>query len=314
MTRLLWCAIGVWAFLGAQSAPAPTFVDVPIRVIGLDRRPARGVLAADLEVQVDGAPARIESLTPDVRPLSLALIVDTTFSTGASFSRQIRDVTRASVLERLEPGDRVRISGLRSDAMNPEGFSDNPKVLRSSLDALFNRPQREKAGPSPIWDAIWEALEALAIERGRPAVLVATDGRSTGNRHGLWDVLREAIRSGVSIDVFYGGGPDLIPQDGDRVASVHPDVPLRQFAVQSGGELFDGFSRTGNSGFGSNTLAPVLRMAGDQLRHGYLLRLSLPGDGRFHSLTVNARQDGFLVRAPESLYAPAAPRTLARPR
>jgi hypothetical protein len=316
MTRLLWCAVGAWMVLGAQSAPGPTpsFVDVPIRIIGVGGQPARGVPAADLEAALDAEPIRIESLMPDSRSISLGLIVDTTFSGGPSFLNQIRDVVKQSVLDRLQPGDRVRISGLHVDTQRTARFLDQTAALRSSLDALFHRPDIERAGPSPIWDAMWDALHSLEEERGRPVVLVATDGRSTGNLHGLSDVLREAIRVGASVDVFYGGGRDLIRQEGDRVASVRPDVPLRQFAAQTGGELFDGFGRASSSGTGRNALAAVLRMAVDQLRHGYLLRLPVPSDGKFHALSVKARQSGLIIRAPEAVLSPMAHVAGAHPR
>jgi hypothetical protein len=86
-------------------------------------------------------------------------------------------------------------------------------------------------GPSPIWDAMDKTISLLASDNGRRAVIVMTDGMSTGNVHSVSDVVAHAKTAGVSISGIFGGTPFLQWEEWP----VHPGETLRAMATETGG-------------------------------------------------------------------------------
>jgi hypothetical protein len=80
------------------------------------------------------------------------------------------------------------------------------RELSASVRGLLQIPDAERLGPSPIWDALDEALtEAASDPSGRPAVVLFSDGKSSANVHGLDEVIDHATRLHVSIHAVVEG-------------------------------------------------------------------------------------------------------------
>jgi hypothetical protein len=89
----------------------------------------------------------------------------------------------------------------------------------------------DRLGPSPIWDAIDGAISLLASQNGRRAVIVMTDGLSTGNVHSVADVVNHAKLAGVSISGIFAGNPFVLWTEWP----VHPGQTLTAMAADTGG-------------------------------------------------------------------------------
>jgi hypothetical protein len=155
-----------------------------------------------------------------------------------------------------------------------------------------------------------------------------TDGRVTGSRLGLSDVVARAISNGVIVDVISSGGDTTIPQ-GQPFAPlsrpypavvVRSDVYVKHLAEQSGGILRTnrGPARApttvmGGGGFTINLgefmplpVSPGPRFAEilNGLRQMYSVGIIPPwADGQMHALQVRVRRPGALVQAPRAYFA-----------
>ena len=58
-------------------------------------------------------------------------------------------------------------------------------------------------GPSPIWDAVYRAVEVLEERPGARAILMATDGKATANVHGYQETFERAVRAGVRVNIGF---------------------------------------------------------------------------------------------------------------
>jgi hypothetical protein len=181
-------------------------------------------------------PAPSHSQHPARSPLVVAFLYDLTMSAGSlgkpvTEIRQLQDVTEC-VTAHLETPDTLRFGFITSHLYLSRAYAVSEitdfyrKVVRPTAVAPSNR-----VGPSPIWDAIDGTISLLAADSGRRAVIVMTDGLSTGNVHGVSDVINHAKTAGVSISGVFSGNPFVLWQEWP----VHPEVTLAEMAAATGG-------------------------------------------------------------------------------
>jgi hypothetical protein len=189
-------------------------------------------------------------------------------------------------------------------------------------------------GGSPAWDAVDAAVDLLQSQRGRRAIVLVTDGRSTGNVHSLGEATDRAQATGVSVfivglgldETFYQGWNVALPKETQR-ARVRPAAPLELLASATGGAYAPVFGpekgrpkrvdalanrprreRDGGEPFHpakvderafKRWLGRMLATYVDELHGAYALRFSVPAqDGRLHALDVRVRAPGLRVRFP----------------
>ena len=173
---ILTCAIAV-------QTPAPATTDVPVSVVILDaaNKPVTGLTAADFEAFIDAASVPITSVTPR-GPLSLAVVVDTTRSTGWGRTGTIKGPQNEvlAALTSLRDDDQVLFGSfgprIRFDG---EWRLRRGRNLAAEVEKAFKADADETHGPSPIWDVIYDTVQMLAAEPPPRAMLLLTDGRST---------------------------------------------------------------------------------------------------------------------------------------
>lgn len=166
-------------------------------------------IAAPLFATADRRPIADQTRAASVEsasPLTVVLVLDV----SASVSRlpmfvETRFVQVFNAFVRgLRPGDRagVGVIGRRfqSSALVSDG-RDLPAIARRLLQV----PDSERLGPSPIWDAIESAITLVEASDGRLAVVLFSDGKSTGNVRGLQDVTAHANKARVSINAVIEG-------------------------------------------------------------------------------------------------------------
>jgi hypothetical protein len=88
-------------------------------------------------------------------------------------------------------------------------------------------------GPSPIWDSLDGAVTTLAPAAGRHAILLLSDGKSSGNMRGLNEVIAHAREAGVSISAVVEGESS----PGGAQAGLDPADLIAKIAKATGGHI-----------------------------------------------------------------------------
>lgn len=155
----------------------------------------------------------------------------------------------------LSPGDRLRIGSVaRVARFSPAFTADRAALERATRDAL-DVPEADRYSGTPIWDAIDAAVSLLEQQPEPRAIVLVTDGLSTGNRISLRAATDHAIRSRVAVSIVceWWGKPRTSRADGGNVLSLRretawpwktmqpfmtpPDVLLGHLADSTGGIL-----------------------------------------------------------------------------
>jgi len=135
------------------------------------------------------------------------------------------------------PGERFSVSTFREHVELGRFFTRDRNALRASGRTRLDIPDRDisRYGPSPIWDALNAAVEALKPLPGRRSVVLVTDGKASGNHLGVDDVAHRAAEAGVIINVI-GVQPDYDQRQADgSTITVRPTAFLQRLAAATGG-------------------------------------------------------------------------------
>jgi hypothetical protein len=253
-------------------------VTVHVAITDVQGNPIAGLTTTDIEVWGDGEPVQVRRVGP-AQPLSLVVLLDVTSSMSSVMVPFVWDGTyeggRLKVsgtrapdrpvdlfLKPIQEGllaarvatDRVRFGTITAEPRFSPGFRTDRATLLADARELLRVPDSERYGPSPIWDAVGHAVTSLESEPGQRAVLLVTDGYSTGNHLSLRDVINQAVRVGVSVLVihewprFSGRGGRIADSTVNPWMIISnpfgnpPNVTLRQLAAGTGGFYFvDGY-------------------------------------------------------------------------
>jgi hypothetical protein len=188
------------------------------------------------------------------------------------------------------PPDRVRVGGLARTLVLSPRFATEQAELRLATRLALDVPRADRIGPSPLWDGVETAVQALEAERGRRAIVMVTDGRSTGNVHGMAEVTNHAVFADVSINVIGAPTGMFLRQDESTYARVRPTVLLEQMAGATGGAYAEVR--------GPGDVAPFLVRGISRLHELYTLGFPpVAWDGRTHGIAVRVKRPGVTVRA-----------------
>jgi hypothetical protein len=259
-------------------------VAVAVAVEHRDGRPVEGLTAGDFSLLLDGQPVTVTKATYDSTSPNVAVLLDLTASNVWPGGASIRDHVLAVFSDNTAVivgtfGRVVRWSG---------GFSTDRSEQRRLLQTALGLRPEERTGPSPVWDVVSDALAALHSRQGRKAVLLITDGQTTGNRLGLADVADQAIASAVPVNIIFSGSSRLLNQALGMTARVLPDRPLSQLAGATGG-YFSAILKD---------KADALRMTARAMRSVYRLEFMAPSKPGFQRLLVATKNSDHLPRAP----------------
>jgi hypothetical protein len=304
---VLACAI---AAADASSVATPRIASDDLTIfVSVEREdgtPVGGLTAADFEVLVAGVRMPVQRASPGPRPLRIVLLVDVT--TRPQISERDMERLVGDFVSALEPVDRARIGRVgRGVALGPPLANDAKALLRSARAVIEPRAE-ERSGPSPIWDALVEAAASLSSEDGRRAILLVTDGRATGNRHGLADVADLLAAANVSVSVIAPRSPTIVPSE-SALVRVHPERMPQALAEFTGGRFVpvDPFFRMqGGSG---DTMVLQLGRAPEgtldfqsgrtvaSLRHEYAVTVARPSGPEARMIEVRVNRPGLRMRA-----------------
>lgn len=312
---------------GRGSAPWPAgLVRADIVVTDAGGQAVKGLTQGDFDVRVDGEPRPVQFFSSEASSLTLVILVDVTASlhlcpagvagipstagprTSASFSSMRRPglippaVPRFR-LEGIGNEDRVRVGAIGRTLKLSDRFTADSSQLGRDWGAVFGLPPIEWLGPSPIHDAVFEAVTLAAAEPGRRAVIVVTDGQASGNRHGYREVAELAARTGVSVSTVAEG----------ILTATNPMRPFSDFGIDLTRDLKTMADLTGgvlipDPGVWNQEERCYRRVPADYLgrviatlRGGYVLGfVAVPAAGASATLDVRVNRPGVVVHARRS--------------
>jgi len=283
------------ALIAAQFSQRLTTVTVAVE--DSDGRFVEDLTAADFSVNVDGRTVPVEKVTRESTGLSVAVLLDLTTSAawpGGAPAGAIHQTIRDHVLATLPDDTAVTIGSFGRTVHWSGGFSSEQSEQVRSLRVAVSLPEAERTGPSPIWDAVNDALSTLKAREGRQAVLLITDGQTTGNRLGLAEVADRAIAAAVPISIVFTGPSGLIRQTRELSAGVYPDRAVMQLADATGGY----YSARPPSQSIQNAPVDALRKGSRAMRSVYRLEFIAPVKPGFQRFVATTPNPQHRVRAP----------------
>jgi Ca-activated chloride channel homolog len=256
----------------------------------------------DFEVRDSGKAQPLTVFSADVQPITVVMLLDRSGSMKTNF--RLVEAAGEAFVQRLDPADKARIGSFaRKIQIDPPNFTNDRTellgVLRSGLQA---------EGPTPLWNAVDEAITSLLSQDGRRVVLVFTDGADNPgnfklNNLSVMDVMRRAQEENVMVyavglagsDPSFGAGIGRGTGGFGRSMS-GPDPGLPSIAEETGGGYFE-LTR-------AEDLAASFARVADELHRQYALGFEPPKlDGRTHKLQVKVTKPGMKVRARKEYVA-----------
>lgn len=281
---------------GAAEGPATNeeitvhgWVEDARRVLLLDLNPG------DFEVAIDDATVPVQGVAPRSASMSIIVLLDASRSVrwpARPLDQQLEGFTGS-----LNPEDRVMVATCCArTTFGP--FKPAREDTREDVRAALDIDDEEGFAGSPIWDAMHEAITILSRQPAPRALILMSDGRSSGNRYGLSDVADHAMASGVSVNIIAKHSAQHLYQAGNTVAIVQPTAPLESVTRYTGGILFTYPERR------DEDAKTMFGFAASVLRGLHAFRFAPPvSDGKSHRLEIRSRTTGVKVHAPAAFRA-----------
>ena len=290
-------ALTLAVFLLGQAAPA-TAPGTEIRALTvtlLDEkdREVTDVSLADVALSENGVSRDIASFKPDTRPLSVAIVVDTSAAVGSSYRLNVVDAV-LGLVTRLPDGARY---ALWTTGDRPTKVLDHTDDRQAAANALKRvAPQ----GGNYVLDAVSEAsadLKKLAREGDRTVVVVVT---GTGPEFSYRDKYRAADEAERNADLFLSVQVDSGQADFEVLANI--SYVFDRLAKATGGRYDVILSAMGTD--------DALRKLSAHLRSGYRLAYATLPDIKKRKLDLSVARLGtrlFLPITSEREDSPGEP-------
>lgn len=310
---LVYCAAALWVVTGSgtvraqRESDAPTFsadvnlVNLLVTVQDESGAPLGDLKAAEFTVVDSGSEREIAVFEQRTnRPLSVALMLDTSLSTGKEL-RYERESAK-DFLQRLlgsgsHPDDRAAIIEFSSYVDLAQGFTRSQRRLDRALDSI-----RAEGGTS-MYDAIYLAAMQLERRSGRHVMIVITDGGDTTSRISFQKALEEAQ---VVDAVIYG--IIVVPIRSDAGRNTGGENALKTLAAHTGGKTFIQYADEGRD----EAFDEILRSLRTQYLIGYYPPTDVESTEKFRRISVRVRRPGVRVLARNGYFVPE-PKKIVRP-
>lgn len=263
----------------AQFAARTDLVEIYVSVTDASGRPLDGLAREAFRVRDNGIDRPIAAFATSSLPLSMAVVIDHSFSMRGARLAAARAGALA-LLEALRAGDRVDVLAMGSDVETIAAADASREAAREAVRRLT------PWGTSPIVDAIRAATGAIHGRPGRRAIVLFTDGEDRDDETTRRDALDAVRRSDALVYAV-------------AVGSREPTL-LDEFATASGGRVI----RARDDRAAVEASAAI---AAD-LQHQYLLGIA-PSEGPpgWHVLSVTVEVPRAMVRARQGYLVEARP-------
>ena len=280
------------AMAGVLTAQAPANQTRPLRssveltVVTATVRDAEGRLATGLardafEIFEDGAPVAVAQFTNERVPLGLGLLLDVSDSMFGRKIRDAQDAVERFLLKLLAPTDAFFVMAFNHEARLLFGWKESPEGVHEALERL------KPSGSTAIYDAIAASMPFISNRpRERAALVLITDGEDSASDITLHDLRPALIRSDAFVYAI------AIDARGTQAIANKLNLgALNDITGQSGGRT-EVVRTTADLDLATASIA-------EELNSQYVLGYSSPrpGDGKYHSIRVRVKHDGYKVRA-----------------
>ena len=290
-----------------------TLVQVPVVVSAPGGRYVSDLTQQEFAVFEDGVKQNIELFGSVEEPFSVALLLDSSGSTGAALE-QIKSAAMAFIAN-LRSHDRVMIVSFNDSVEVLSELTNDPTKLAAAVQSI--KPGEFTQVYEAVYTAVWERLRDVP---GRKAVIVFTDGIDTASSEITEEDTLDAVIESEDIIVYpirYATRVDVERKVEARIRSQintretaamnekleqsrreldrsyrSADEYLQQLAEMSGG-IVERADRLGD-------LKSALGRIAEELRHQYLLAYypsNRQKDDRTRKITVRVGRSGVVVRA-----------------
>jgi len=226
------------------------------------------------------------------QPLSVALMIDTSGSTGKDLKYETDSASGflRTLLSEGSPRDAVALYGVNADVTQIRDFTHDYASLEQRFRYLY--PE----GATALFDAIFLGSQALEKREGRKVIVIVTDGDGTYSKTDSHKALEAAQLADAIIYPVV-----VVPIASDAGRNIGGEHVLAFMAEGTGGRIF------------MPTLGPSLGRAFSdivtELRTQYMLgfypRGVPPTKDRFHKLEVRPRSPELQVSARNGYYGEA---------
>jgi Ca-activated chloride channel homolog len=275
---------GVPAWTQGPARQDDTTIKVNVRLVRMlvTVKDAAGALVgslnkSDFTVYDNGAKQDIAVFDRQTeQPLSVAVLVDTSASTGIELRYELDSVSRflKVLLGEGNPEDTVALYNFNSDVTLQGGYTRRFARVDQMLKQL------KSGGGTSLYDAIFLASHDVAYRNGRHVIVLVTDGGDTTSTIDYHQALESAqLADAILYPVL------VVPITNDAGRNVGGENALTTLAAGTGGHVF-----TPNLG------AQLDRAFDDilhELRTQYLIAFYPkgvpPGKDRFHTLNITVQ-------------------------
>jgi Ca-activated chloride channel family protein len=210
------------------------------------------------------------------QPLSIALLIDTSASTGKELRYELDSVERflRALLREGNPGDAVALYSFNWQITLLNSFTRRMARIEGNLRLL------KSEGGTSLYDAIYLASRDLEMREGRHVIVVVTDGGDTTSTKTYHDALEAAQMADT---VMY---PVLVmPITNDAGRNIGGENALTTLSSGTGGRMF----RPSAAAELDRTFAEILLELRTQYLIGYYPRDVPASSDRFHTLKLDVR-------------------------
>jgi Ca-activated chloride channel family protein len=226
------------------------------------------------------------------QPLSVALLVDTSASTGIELQYELESVRRflAALFREGNPEDALALYSFNYQVTRESSFTRRLDRLEQALKGLKN------VGGTSLYDAIYLASGDLEERQGRHVVVVVTDGGDTTSSKSFHQALEAAQ---IADAVIY---PILVmPITNEAGRNIGGENALTTLAAGTAGRVF---APTVGASLDA-AFTDILRELRTQYLLAYYPRNVPYTKDRFHRLEVRVRRPDLQVLARTGYYGDA---------
>ncbi|HUL78574.1 MAG TPA: VWA domain-containing protein [Vicinamibacteria bacterium] len=277
----LTLAVFVLGQAALATAPGTEVRALTVSLLDEKDQAATDVSAADVALLENGVARDIVSFKPDHRPLSVAVIVDSSAAVGSAYRLNVVEAV-GGLVTRLPEGTRYAVW---TTGDRPTKIVDHTDDRQAAANALRRvAPQ----GGNTMLDALAEAsvdLKKLAREGDRTAVVAVT---FTGPEFSSLDKYRSAEQAEKSAELFLSIQVNSGGEDFETLSNL--SYVLDRLARATGGRYDVILSPMGAD--------DALRKVSAHLRSGYRLRYATVADLKKRRLDLRVARPGTKVLLP----------------
>lgn len=266
-------------------------VSLNVTVVDRQRRLVGDLVQDDFQIFEDGKPRAIEVFSNEVRPITVAVLLDTSLSMTDKIPL-LKQAAENFVLK-LNPDDAVVIGNFDDKVKVGTEFTSDPRRLRQDIEDI------DYGNGTHLYDALLVGLDRLRPIEGRRVVLVFTDGRDEGSDASAGKVVERARTDETMVYAIGFRGRVFAPgfHSGPPTREAAPDAVLKRLADETGGGYFELRA--------TDDFLPTFTRVAEELHSQYLIGFtpSTLADGKWHKVEVRVARADAVARTRKGYYA-----------